>query len=189
MKQRTGAVVLASAARRIDAAGASIGHHRLYDAEPDLSLDHFLAHGDNATCFGAGLTWYRRLTDTFGHIGRGARNLDFSYPLRGLLMGAAASVNAPLLDWRTHTGNMTLGIRMAQTTDPVETLKLKERHLLNRLANWHSVIEDAAAWGRKTGDATALNPVSGPAANVILSLISQWRGVRHELTNLKTGDH
>jgi len=181
----SGASVLSSAARRIDAAGRAVGVHRQYDAAPDLSLQHFLQNGDNATCFGAGLAWDRRVFDMFGFLGPGARNIDFNIPARGLLLGGTAFHNAPLLDWRQHDENTTLRVSALDATSEDDALFTNERFYLNRLVNWHEFIRDAQTAGKHGLDAAVVNQVISGGMTWIHQLIGAWRPVRHEITRRK----
>lgn len=183
----TDATVMASAARMTDATGAPTGYHRLLDQPPVLTLEGFLKTGDNPTCFGAGIAWHRRLTDTFGRLPLGSRNMDFLYPLRGLMLTGAGFCNEPLLDWRRHGGNMTLGFQMAGAEREIDKLQIRERHLLNVMANWHGAIEDARRLAGLTGRKERANLVVNAALAHILNLIEQWRPIRHRLAQAKVG--
>ncbi|MBK5921015.1 hypothetical protein CCR80_08220 [Rhodothalassium salexigens] len=185
--RQTNATVLASAARTIDAQGAVTGHHRLFDKPPALTLEGFLKTGDNPTCFGAGMAWHRRLTDTFGRLPPGSRNMDFLYPLRGLMLTGAAFCNEPLLDWRRHGGNMTLVFQQDDADNEFDKLQVHERNLLNKMANWHGAIEDAQRLAQATGNQAPLNGVANAAVQHIVKLMGQWRPVRHRLAQAKVG--
>lgn len=187
MWQETNASVFCSSARIIDENGVTTGMHRLYQEKPDLSLDYLLANLDNATCFGAGLAWTKDITDTFGPLGKGQRNIDFSFPFRGLLLNGAAFCNQPLLDWRQHNNNSTLAIKHKKAKEDIEKLLIKERFFLNRIANLHSMIEDANNISLIDKNEKAFNMIVECFLKNTLEFVSNWRAVRHQLDQAKIG--
>ncbi|MBK1703362.1 glycosyltransferase [Halochromatium glycolicum] len=185
--RETDATVLASSARRISALAEPMGYHRLYEKTPEITLEGFLKTGDNPTCFGAAIAWHRRLTDTFNHLPVGSRNIDFLYPLRGLMLTGAAFCKEPLLDWRRHGGNMSLGFQIEDAQTDTARIQLQERHLLNLMANWHGAIGDAQRFATVTGDQATANRVANAAVQHIINVMNQWRPIRHRLALAKIG--
>ncbi|MEO0392646.1 MAG: glycosyltransferase [Pseudomonadota bacterium] len=188
--QQTGATVITNQARIITPDGKPGNIHPPAPASPfELSLDHFLRDAVNAACFGVGLSWHRELTDTFGPVKLGARNLDRVFPFRGLLMNGCEFIAEPLAEWRHHADNMSIAIQMKQSEDVMEQGKWIESHHLNNMANLFAMMEDAQKYlsqqGRQQDLAKTINALSG----LLTSTIQAWLPVRHVLAQGKVEYH
>ena len=186
--RNSGASLIASAARIIDAAGAPIGVHNVHRYEDDtFTLERFLRTGYNPTCFGASLACEKDLLRAFPMRNLGSRNEDFYLPFRALLLKGGAHLNTPLLDWRNHGSNTTLALKHQNASTELEKMLLEECDLLNRVANWHLVISDAGIMNKKDLLKMPFNIVANYAFQHINAILTAWRPLRTRIANTKAG--
>ena len=188
--RQTGATLLTNQARVIDDSGRG---DSIYPDAPastaELSLEHFLPRAMNAACFGAGLSWHRELTDTFGPVRIGARNMDRIFPFRALLMNGCEFIAEPLMGWRHHGDNMTIALRMAQSADKVEHGMWIQSNHLNDMANFYAMIEDAQRYLAPLGRQAELAKITSVLSNNLTGTIRKWLPVRHVLAQNKVKYH
>lgn len=186
--RETGASLVGSGARMIDQDGRVLGVHNVHDdAASMMSLEYFLKTGYNPTCFGASLACHRDVLFSFPSRNLGSRNEDFYWPWRALLLNGGAHTNALLLDWRKHGTNASLAFKLERAETELEKMLVQERDLLNRIANWHLVIDDANHARRTLKKEPPLSEIGGAAFNHIYTLIAAWRPLRTKIANTKTG--
>lgn len=184
----TGASLIGSAARVIDQDGRFLRFHNIHeDAASMMSIDHFLKNGYNPTCFGASLACHRDILFSFPSRNLGSRNEDFYWPFRALLLNGCAHTNDKLLDWRKHSANASLGYKYERAGNDIEKMLVQERDLLNRIANWHLVIDDANHAARALGKDVPSSKIMNAAFNHIYRLIGSWRPLRTKIANTKHG--
>jgi glycosyltransferase involved in cell wall biosynthesis len=171
------ASVLSSAARIIDPSGKVTGLFRR--GNPDCSLARFQKEGHLPSFFGAGMAWHREVFDVFGAFPKGPRNVDNVIPFRGLLLNGNLYISEPLLDWRHHGGNLSLGLKKKQGT--IDDLIIQERNLSNLCSNFFCMLDDITLLAKKGRDLPKLDEIQNSIAQRTFTLSRQWSDVRSRL--------
>ncbi len=104
-----GTSVATANAHIIDPTGAATGDLMVGDDErTDLSMQTLCRELTNRACFGAGLTWDRRVFSIFGKLMPGPRQLDQIVVFRAMLLDGVSLIREPLFQYRLHDANLSM---------------------------------------------------------------------------------
>jgi len=152
----------------------------------DLSIETFIKVGWNPVCFGAGMAWRKDVLDQFGGTPSGTRNGDQIIPFRGLLLGDVAYISNPLVKWRHHENNTSLGLQLENTTDEKAQTIIQERMQCNQVANYIVMYNELVTFIEKTPQYPKKNLIR-LLEKRILKETYHWISFRYSMAQLGIG--
>ena len=183
--QRTGAMVMSSAATIIDHDGNIIGsqdrvvENDKFEAFSD-AMD-FARAGGCAACAGSGLAFHRQVFTKFGPLRIGPRNMDQIIPFRGAVLGGCHYIQEPLVYRRVHDGNVDLNEIKKRTASKAGKRLVEERNLSNRVANFMVMKEDLDAYRGRHPDRTDLAEVAVELDRRLFLMTRRWVRFRYDM--------
>lgn len=116
----------------------------------DTSFETLARDGVNAVCFGAAIGFERALYLEFGWPPEYLQASDIMLPFYGYLAKGVRFIPAPLVQYRFHSGNLSLSLSAERSSNPIDKLLTEEHMFFVHLA--HATFMD--------GELTRLNSLS-----------------------------
>ena len=166
----------------VDESGATtLRMHRDPNGPIDDTIEDLARAGSNAMTFGPGIALSREMIEMFGLPPARFEAGDLILPFWGTLLSGCHFIGEPLVKYRVHDGNSSVGRRVERATG-VEKSVQEERqwYLHSAVALWEmkQLDEFAVANPEKTELRDRLNPY---LIVQILQLAGQWAGSRQKL--------
>ena len=159
----------------------ALRHHHDPADRPDVSLETLARNGVNACCFGAGMAFGREVIDTFGVTPATLTAGDIALPFWAGLLGGMAFEPEPLVMYRMHAGNTSLGRQMDQASG-TDAIVYEERCHYGHAAHalWMLECLESFAAGRPehAARAAALQPL---LLSSLLTHAARWTKTRQQL--------
>jgi glycosyltransferase involved in cell wall biosynthesis len=160
--QQTGASIVTCNAIFVDSSVTrSPRYWQSPDMDHDVSLEHLALNGSSACTFGPGMGLERRIVDEFGLVPTGYDSGDLILAFWGGLLGGCHFIREPLLEYRVHDGNGSIG-RAVDRLDGTERLIMEERQWYTHMAIAFYEVEQIEAFIDRHPDRAELRQVIAP---------------------------
>ena len=156
VRRETGASVITCNCVYVDESGGRALKYHRDPAEPqDDSLEYVCLNGTGPCCFGAGMGFGREVIDTFGVTPDWLTAGDIVLPFWGGLLGGLRFMPEPLVMYRVHGGNSSIGRQMEQA-EGVARLAYEERCHYGHAAHSVFMLQSLEAFAAERPDRAAL---------------------------------
>lgn len=185
------AYAVSTNARLIDAGGQHLGfrHDKDVPVKPQ-TLAAFLENGIVQTCFGAGLSYSRKIFDVFGPLPTSIRNCDVLIPFRAALLdpeGGDVYIPDPLVSWRQHEKMSTLMASARIQGKQDQAAIHKERWYNNTIGNSLGMLDDVASLAKYDPSRKDLQKIQHKIVSRIILLNRKWVELRDRMARQGIG--
>jgi len=133
--KKTGASAIYCESNLIDDNGEITGYWKLPEGKAAPRRLNCVDRTVSVGFYGAGAAYDKNIFIRFGMLPVGPRNEDYNLSMRAALVGGVSYINEPLINYRSHGGNLSFWVRLKKARGAVEKMGVMAQNLDNLSAN------------------------------------------------------